>query len=207
MRFTFPHFTPKPEFIQPDYQKWIAIKFGMSRDEVLTHLGQPINDKYRGGKWRREDAYYCYGYLQMPMIPHPRDFSFLIGFDDHGKVFSKIDPFGGRFSTSGAPSIPEIIVPIENSTFLHFPRILDCRWLPCSGVYPMSYDFELGIGYPTAPGEIPSQYGSEWLETNLQIPFFMTSFGGAQPGRFRIKAKNELGESDWSEYRYFEFLV
>ena len=36
MRFTFPHFTPEPEFIQPDYRKWSAVQLGMSRDEITA---------------------------------------------------------------------------------------------------------------------------------------------------------------------------
>ena len=36
MRFTFPHFTPEPEFIQPDYRKWSAVQVGMSRDEITA---------------------------------------------------------------------------------------------------------------------------------------------------------------------------
>ena len=36
MRFTFPDFTPEPEFIQPDYHKWSAVQVGMSRDEITA---------------------------------------------------------------------------------------------------------------------------------------------------------------------------
>lgn len=36
MRCTFPHFTPEPEFIQPDYEKWSAVQVGMSRDEITA---------------------------------------------------------------------------------------------------------------------------------------------------------------------------
>jgi hypothetical protein len=36
MCFTFPHFTPEPEFIQPDYHKWSAVQLGMSRDEITA---------------------------------------------------------------------------------------------------------------------------------------------------------------------------
>ena len=38
MRFTFPHFTPEPEFIQPDYRKWSAVQLGMSRDEITARF-------------------------------------------------------------------------------------------------------------------------------------------------------------------------
>ena len=203
MRYTFPHLTPKTKYVQPDYEKWAAIRIGMSRDDVVAQLGPPLADKYLGGKSRLTDPYYSYGYLQMPLVPHPRTYGFLIGFDDAGKVFTKIDPFNGRFSTDGSPTSPEIIIPADRAVFSHYPRILDCRWFPSSGLYPLKYIFELGAGQPFCP----EQFHDEVIESDLPIPFFMTTFGGAQPGRFRVKAKNRLGESDWSNYRYFRFTV
>lgn len=203
MRHTFPHSTPKPKFVQPKYDMWAAVQIGMSRDEVVALLGPPLDDKYRGGKARATDAYYSYGYLQMPMLPHPRTYSFLIGFDDEGKVFTKMDPFNHRFSVDGSPTSPEIIIPTDRTVFSHYPRILDCRWYPSSGVYPMTYTFELGFGQRLGP----EKFWDQEIETDLAIPFFMTDFMGAQPGRFRVKAKNKIGESDWSEYRYFSFTV
>lgn len=203
MRFTFPHFTPKPEYVQPDYEKWAAVQIGMSRDQVVAHLGPPLDDKYSGAKSRPTDPYYSYGYLQMPMVPHPRTYRFLIGFDDNGKVVAKIDPFNGTLSADGTPTSPEIVIPADRMVFSHYPRILDCRWSPSSGDYPMTYTFELGVGEPFGP----EQFHNEVIETDLAVPFFMTTFVGAQLGRFRIKAKNKFGESDWSDYRYFSFTV
>ncbi len=67
----------------------------------------------------------------------------------------------------------------------------------------MTYIFELGAGQPFGP----EQFYDEEIDSDLPIPFFMTAFSGAQPGRFRVKAKSKLGESDWSDYRYFSFTV
>jgi hypothetical protein len=36
----------------------------------------------------------------------------------------------------------------------------------------------------------------EICESNLEVPFYMTNFVGGRPGRFRVKARNRLGESD-----------
>jgi hypothetical protein len=121
MRFTFPHFTPEPEFIQPDYDKWTAVRVGMSRDETTALLGPPLDDRYRGGKSSPTDPYYSYGFLQMPMVPHPRTYAFLIGFGSDGKVFTKMDPFNGRFSVDGSPTVPEIIIPADETVFSHYP--------------------------------------------------------------------------------------
>lgn len=211
MRYSFPHFTPEPEFLQPEYEKWAAVQIGMSREEVVALLGPPLDNKYRGGKTWLTDAHYSYGYLQMPMVPHPRTYEFLVSFDGDGEVDGKIDPFNGRFSADGAPTSPEIIIPTDQTIFSHYPRILDCRWYPSSGVYPMTYTFELGVGDSFDPEELPEDFHEEFsdqeIETDLAIPFFMTGFVGAQSGRFRVKAKNKIGESDWSEYRYFSFTV
>jgi hypothetical protein len=202
MQYEFPHYTPPPEFVQPDYIAWKAVRVGMTRSDVVGLLGPPLDDIYRGGRAKPDDAYYSYGYLQMPMVPHPRTFSFLVGFDSQGTVFTKIDPFHGTFSENGKPSIPEIITPFAGATFSHYPRILDMRWYPSSGHYPITYAVE--FGYCPREGTC---YCDKLIESTLPFPSFITSFGGAQPGRFRIKAQNEFGESDWSDYRYFEFVV
>jgi hypothetical protein len=38
-------------------------------------------------------------------------------------------------------------------------------------------------------------------------PYDAYAFGGRQPGRWRVRARNSVGESQWSEYRHFEFTV
>jgi len=201
MRLTFPHSTLKPEFVQPDYRRWAAVNVGMTRDEVVAILGPPHADRFRGGKPGRKDPYYSYGYLQMPMIPHPRTYSFLVGFDDAGLVFTKLDPFCGRFSLDGAPTVPLLITPIDQSIFDHYPRIIDIRWYPVSGQYPVSYAIAIGNSDPNGA----SWHADEVIESKLAFPFFMMSFVGAQPGRIRVKATNDIGESEWSDYRYFKF--
>lgn len=203
MRFTFPQSTPKPEFVQPDYQQWAAVKVGMTRDEVVAILGPPHADKFRGGKPRREDPYYSYGYLQMPMVPHPRTYSFLVGFDESGVVFTKMDPFNGRLSVDGVPTVPSLITPIDHSVFDHYPRIIDMRWYPVSGQYPVRYSISIGTSDPNGKCWGPE----EEIESEVAFPFFMMEFVGAQPGRIRVKATNDIGESEWSEYRYFRFTT
>jgi hypothetical protein len=202
MSFIFPHLIPKPEYVQPDYQAWAAVQIGMTRDEVVTLLGPPHHDRYHGGKPKRDDAYYSYGYIQLPYVHHPRTYSFTIGFDENGFVFYKGDPFGGRFSMDGSPVVPEIITPLDQSVFNHYPRVVDLRWYPSSGVYPVSYTCAIGHFCPLA--ELWSEH--ETIDDGLISTFHTTVFVGGQPGRIRLKATNAVGESDWSEYRYFRFL-
>ena len=195
----------KPKSVLPDYEKWQAVKIGMARDQVIEILGQPRKNGYLAAN----SPYLNYGFLQLPFCPHPRAYRFLIGLDDDGKVFTKEDPFNGRFSSDGLPEMPELIVPFDMQVFSHYPRVVDIRWFPVSGSYPITYSVELGsFSFPELDGA-PS--GFDWtdeiIESDLVAPYLVTSFVGASPGRIRVKAQNELGESEWSDYRMFRFTV
>ncbi len=174
----------------------------MTRRQVVEILGEPRINFLGRGRPRKTDPYWSYGYLQMPMVPHEYTYRFSILFDECDRVRLKIDPFNGKFSADGKPTVPEIITPLENSIFSHFPRILDLRWTPSSGVYPIAYTVEIGEG--SVMGNEP--FHDMILEQNLGCPFYIATIRGAQPGRFRVQARNELGESDWSEFRNFTFL-
>lgn len=188
----------EPEFVQPDYRRWEAVQIGMPQEEVVALLGPPLKDPYRA------DANCAYGHLQMPMLPRKRTYVFLIGYDEKGKVFKKVDPFMGKLSLDGTPSKPEIIIPISGSVFSHYPRVLDCRWYPSSGEYPITYSFESSSASPLEPDIF---YNPVELDTQIPIPFIMFNFVGSCPGRIRVKARNRLGESEWSNYCYFDFSV
>lgn len=204
-RFTFPHFQAKPKAVQPDYEKWQEVKVGMRRDEVTELLGQPREDEYLPSN----SPYLNYGYIQLPFVPHPRSYCFSIGLDEQDTVFSIEDPFNGRFSKDGLPTTPELIMPNHSAVFSHYPRLVDIRWIPVSGIYPVTYCVELGwFPYPelnNAPPEL--NWIDETIESDLVGPYLVTDYCGASPGRIRVKAKNELGESDWSEYHTFRFTI
>lgn len=208
MRYTFPHDRSPLKSVQPDYVAWQSVVIGASREEVIERLGPPIDDKtFRGRKARMDDPYFYYGYLQLPMLPHPRTYCFSIGFDEQHRVIGKNDPFNGRFSSDGSPLSPELITPFDRSAFSHFPRIVDMRWYPVSGAYPMTYTVEMGWCTPLNPGDslAAATFHDEEVESELKCPFFMTTFPGGQPGRFRIRATNDAGYGPWSEHRYFWF--
>lgn len=196
MQNSFSYNSTEPEFVQPDYRKWEAVQVGMSRNEVVALLGPPLEDPYRA------DANCSYGHLQMPMVPERRTYVFLIGYDENERVFRKIDPFMGKLSLDGTPSIPEIIIPISRTAFSHYPRVLDCRWYPSSGEYPITYTIEESWASPLEPEKFNNPVE---LDTQIPIPFYMLNFIGSCPGRIRVKARNRLGESEWSQYCYFSF--
>lgn len=198
MQDTFSYASTEPEFVQPDYRKWEAVQIGMTREEVVALLGPPLEDPYLA------DPFCSYGHLQMPMLPQRRTYRFLIGYVENERVFSKSDPFTGKLSLDGTPSKPEIIIPVSGTAFTHYPRVLDCRWYPSSGEYPITYTIEVSSASPLEPEIF---YNPVELDTEIPIPFYMFNFVGSQPGRIRVKARNRLGESEWSDYCHFDFSV
>jgi len=199
--YTFPHYEVPARHKQPDYVKWQKVGIGMTRDDVVALLGRPLRDPYSAPRPRKDDAYYFYGYLQLPMMPHARTYRFYVGFDNQGRVVTRADPFGGVFSPDGTPSQPMIFTPSNGAIFSHYPRIVDMRWYPVSGRYPMSYEVELGHC-----GLITGQpYRDRIIESELEFPYFVATFCGTQPGRFRVRGRNALGTGVWSDYRYFNF--
>jgi len=188
--------------VQPEYAKWQRIQKGMTREEVQKILGPPIT---RLGEELRRGyaASWTYGSVVMRSLAFPHPLSFRISIQD-GKVDGKEDPFDGVFSTDGRPTRPRLISPNSEQRFNHYPRLLDFRWYPASGIYPMRYIIEVD-------SKVREEYGGQWIPADPRgpyksdIPYLSISFVGSQPGRWRVKAVNELGESPWSEYRHFEF--
>jgi hypothetical protein len=136
------------------------------------------------------------------------------------KVLGFSDPFGGGWSISGQPvetqlshdgrpTAPRLLTPNDNAQFTHTPLLVDFRWLPSCGEYPVEYFVELtgsGVEIDAASGKATKVWleepKSRWFTTT---PHLATNAPGGGRFRWRVKAKNRLGESDWSEYREFEF--
>jgi hypothetical protein len=189
--------------LQPDYRKWQAVRVGMSRVEVTALLGEPLTGREQRPYTFRDPNYPAYGFVSYPALPHKWTMLFVLGFDKEDRVWWKSDPFGGTpLSRSSKPSKPRMITPQSGSAFEHYPRLLDVRWYPSSGVYPMAYELELGLSIPGsdeyhAQGD-PRQYGQ---------PYALISFQGAQAGRVRVRGRNAIGVGTWSDYAEFAFKV
>lgn len=181
------------EAIQPEYPAWRRITNGMKSDEVLAVLGEP---RRRSGGLYGSATIWDYGGISFQSEVFPIPLSFRIFFKD-GKVIVTEDPFGGQFSKDGAPTQPALIVPFDNQTFSHYPRFLDLRWSLASGTYPLEYILQIDI-----------LRGDGWKSEELRttIPYHCFVFGGMNKGRCRVRAINALGQSEWSDYRYFNFL-
>ena len=196
------------EFIQPDYGKWQQVKIGMHRDDVLRLLGEPLH---------RQDAdptvssyLWEFGHLEFahPAIPSG-GFGFLISFEfSTHRVDEVWDPFDGQLSNDGVPTVPRLVLPHDDSQWNHFPRFLDLRWQPSSGRYPIRYEIEVSVGQDVWEGSdvVSVEYVALPSRTS-DVPHHTISFVGKQEGRWRVRAENRLGQSEWSEFHHFEFTV
>lgn len=181
--------------IQPDYGAWGRVKEGMIEDEVLGILGKPLRGLGNTRHGEEELYSWSYGSILGGSIVFPEPIGFDVLFKQ-GKVDAVVDPFDGVLSKDGVPTVPRPIIPHAHQAFDHFPRFVDFRWYPSSGKYPMRYEIQIDTKHP-----------DEWYVERfaVEIPFHVDSFGGANKGRWRVRAVNGVGKSDWSEFRQFEF--
>jgi len=156
-----------------------------------------------------------FGRLRFDSPALPGKYEFEVGINARGEVVSKHDPFGGNLSLDGKPTRPEPFSPSDGVVMDHYPRFVDLRWTPSSGTYPMQYlvEIQLGISWPV-------NYYKDYNVVATPMTFVcqevllcdcphvtIEHYGGCpyNPGRWRVKARNRLGESEWSEFRSFEF--
>ena len=179
---------------QPDYKRWKEVEKGMKKKEILKILGRPTKTQKPAGTGYLHD--WEYGTVVQASAVFPEKYAFVLTFSND-ELIAKADPFGSVLSRDGKPSHPKLIIPKGNQVFDHYPRIVDLRWYPCSGQYPMQYVVEFDT--LNKPGG--------WVSQSLRAesPYLAVSFGGMTKGRWRVKGKNSKGEGPWSEYRYFEF--
>jgi hypothetical protein len=200
MRYSFPHYPNEREYIQPDPKGWKLVRAGMTFSEVVEILGEPIDDPFRPRPKQVANSYFSFGWLGLLYIPNPRTYSFLVYFNRESKVQFTLDPFEGTSSEDGIPLKPLILIPQEHQVFSHYPRILDVRWRPPAGNYPMKFEIELGHS-------VRGNFTDQVINNDLDSVYFCHSFGGATGGRVRVRAKNQQGTSDWSDFRNFEFTI
>ncbi|HEV3021618.1 MAG TPA: hypothetical protein VGX76_04100 [Pirellulales bacterium] len=168
---------------------------GLTESEAAYSL-RAFGDKY-AFRWH-------YGHIKYdsPVIPH--GYSFIVTFVE-GRVARTHDPFDGRLSSDGKPTTPKLMLPAQHALFKHSPRFVDMRWQPSSGVYPMEYELEVSSGQVDLDErKVQFNYYGNAVH-HSKLPHLSIAFGGSD-GRWRVRAKNRLGESDWSAERYFEFV-
>lgn len=181
--------------LQPNYEKWNKIKIGMPTEEVFNILGKPIArfpiPPFKPKRYNYEQRW-IYGYVvKKPLM------SFEIIFKKDSVIKIKA-PFGGvPLSKDGKPTLPIIIIP-NNNFIPSNPSIIDFRWFPSSGKYPMKYTVQIEHDFSEKWGG-KTNYGEE-PHPQITSPHFVLS--GPKKFRWRLKAINDLGESNWTEFRY-----
>lgn len=186
--------------VQPNYQKWQLITVGMDEAEVNRLVGPPLE---RGSEDPKlGDVYVCvYGRLGFDRRLFPEPYTFYVIFQNGThRVFQVVDPFEGDFAgPDGWPTIPKLIYPADRAEFDHYPRYLDLRWKPSSGIYPMEYEVQTNAH--------PDQ---GWSSRNVRtygtdVPYLAITWVGRNAGTWRVRAINGVGASQWSEERTLRF--
>ncbi|MCE5269019.1 MAG: hypothetical protein LLG00_14175 [Planctomycetaceae bacterium] len=206
-------------FVQPDYAAWQKIKNNMTEAEVVRVLGEPLErekpsaDPIAADPSTHRLYRWTYGRLDFksPRVP---DTDYFEIYFDKGRVSHKCDPFGGQLSTDGTPTVPRLIYPTSGASYDHYPRYVDARWCPSSGQYPMHYTVEtqFGNGGPRMQNGRHVADPVVWEPHSIataraDVPYHLIVHGGKNSGRWRVKAINARGESEWSPYREFTFRV
>ena len=108
------------------------------------------------------------------------------------------------------PDVPVLVSPISLDVFGNYPRTTSLEWSPSHGSKPITYVIEVEYTWVGVFSEfgrwLEGDYGLAWTgqTTGTESTF---DFVGAQPGRWRVKATNSYGESNWSEWRYFRYTL
>jgi hypothetical protein len=192
----------------PDAHLWAKLIPGMSESEVLKILGEPLEKELpQEDQNENHRRLYRWSYGRLP-INDPRipgDYQYALFFH-RSRLDFKDQPFDANDVTvfhSPKPSIPWIIYPNNSMQFRHYPRIIDCRWQPSIGEYPMAYQIEIAGIREYDDGNEYNLY----VEARVDLPYFCAMMPGKQNYQWRVKAVNEYGESEWTLYTKFNFIM
>ena len=187
----------------PDYKAWKQVKEGMTETSLIELLGPPEHGMRITDHQNLERADTVTQWTYWTLYPRSEVFPGGIYFSvwmRQGKVMGKNDPHKGVYSESGLPTPPILLLPRNGSEFATGDgHIIDLRWTPAAGKYPMQYDVELDI----STGANPENWG-EQNHISTEEPYLAVVRGGSQPHRWRVRAKNSAGVGEWSEYFYFQ---
>lgn len=206
-----------PSQVFPQLNSWLDVVPGMTETEVRGILGEPLTsetpmagidpDVVRLYRW-------SYGRLPIDSPLVPAEFQFNLYFHE-GRVREIEEPFE-RNSLAlprwPAPSVPRPISPESGHVLRHYPRIVDFRWLPSVGEYPVSYQIEVAMEEPSLLDGAPTEHDDKKyfgdrryvvVSSCADVPYFCTELPGKQHYAWRVKAVNQHGESDWSSTTIF----
>lgn len=115
--------------------------------------------------------------------------------------------WGFNYVTQAQPitlSKPSLLSPADGSHFTNYPRTTYLDWKDNSA----ANDYVVQIDY-YSDGWIMDQKGvPAYGDIITQESFYKFDFVGDQAGRWRVKARNQLGaQSEWSEWRIFDYAT
>lgn len=190
---------PWPRFVQPDYARWAMVLPGMTEAQVEQLVGPALERDSSVPEWATVFSA-TYGTLQFDPARCPTPYQFRVSYSTRsGRLLEKFDPFDGRFSMDGRPTVPHPIYPVAGQQFDHFPRHVDFRWTPSSGTYPITYEIQLK-SMPDDDWDGPSVY-----TRTVDAPYYLDSWVGKNVCTWRVRGRNAMGFGPWSQERRFDF--
>lgn len=181
----------------PEWERWQQVQEGQSAEEVIALLGEPESKSTITNA-----EVFSYGVV----VPQARMFPAPLGFFIHlsqGKVTLKEQPFADEYALDGAPSVPKLIAPEDGIKMKHYPRYGDLRWAPSSGKQPVQYELKIEYSAPSSTDRVWASFPV----VKTDIPYYPLIFVGSQPGRWKVRAVNDVGQSEWSEWRTFDWSM
>jgi thiol-disulfide isomerase/thioredoxin len=180
--------------VQPDEKNWALLRTGMSEREVVKLIGEPMQAKQANSG---ERVYVLqWGHVKYHSPCMPGGFAFLVLFAN-GKVERFGDPFGAPPSSDGIPTTPQPEFPLNGKAVHDIGRFVDYRWTPSSGKHPVSYDIEEQVDESFEPNK--RIWGARSL-FSVDLPY-VSDTRPNQTFRWRVRAKNPLGASEWSQWQ------
>ena len=230
-----PYYQAKQNQVPPAAQVWAKLKVGMTEAEVTALLGEPGSksriwpengdpELWEYGEWIWKPG-------KNAELPSPKAYAV---FFDSGKVWKSREPYQGDLAYyfedvspclriggdyldrewhqkdgQRSPTLkpPVLIEPADKTLFKEFPRELRLRWAAAEGT-PADAQFYVQTEVKWGKGDgtyVEWGEATEGFTCRTGKKSMDATHPGAQPGRWRVKAFDKTGESDWSEWWYFDF--
>ena len=180
--------------VQPDEKKWAQLRTGMSEREVVKLIGEPMQTKQ--GNIGERVYLLQWGHVKYHSPCMPGGFAYDVLFAN-GQVERFVDPFGRSPSSDGIPTTPQPEFPRDGKAVRDIGRFVDYRWTPSSGKYPINYDIEVQLDGGSEPNK-PTWCAPSLFSVDLP---YVADTRPYQTFRWRVRAKNPLGASEWCEWQ------
>ena len=175
---------------------WQTLYVGMSADEVTSIIGHPsyIERYPKVPAKHMSRSVYCTEVPKTKGFPMPLQIAITFCDNDTAMV-RKEEPYCGKISTNGVPTIPVLLHPAKDELMSScLSKTMDFRWTPSHGRSPIDYYIEISN----------CTFDVSFVYPKVHVPYACLPLP-LEHGHFawRVQARNNLGESAWSEWRPF----